>query len=107
MARKQPSSEEKKTPRPQTLPGMEDAAIEVLEEKALQYADVRDSRISLSQQEGELKGELLTLMKAQKREHYEHGNIVIDVVHEKENVKVKVKASGSRRRAFTRGGFNR
>jgi hypothetical protein len=82
----------KKTPRPQTLPGMEDNKIEVLEEIALQYADVRDDRIGLSQKEGELKGKLLDLMKAQKREHYQRGNIKIDIVHEKENVKVKVKA---------------
>lgn len=78
---------------PQRLPGMEDPAVEALEEKALQYAQVRDERIGLSQKEGELKEVLLALMKAQERTHYHHGSITIDIVHEKENVKVKVKAS--------------
>lgn len=80
-----------KSPRPQALPGMEDAQIEVLEEKAREYADVRDSRIGLSQKEGELKKQLLDLMKAQEREHYQREGITIDIVHEKENLKVKVK----------------
>ncbi len=31
-------------------------------------------------------------MKAQKREHYHRDNIRIDIVHESENIKVKVKA---------------
>jgi hypothetical protein len=84
--------EVKKGPRQQTLPEMEDRKIEVLEDKALQYAEVRDKRISLSQSEVELKGQLLDLMKAQKREHYHRGAIKIDIVHEKENIKVKVKS---------------
>jgi hypothetical protein len=92
MAKKK---EESKRPRQQRLPGTEDAAIEVLEEKALEYADVRDQRISLSGQEGELKQELLALMKANKREHYQRGNILIDIVHEEENVKVKIKSASA------------
>jgi hypothetical protein len=91
---KKPAKPVKKGPRQQSLEGMGDARIEVLEDKALQYAEVRDERISLSQKEGELKGQLLDLMKAQKREHYQRGNIKIDIVHEKENIKVKVKAGG-------------
>jgi hypothetical protein len=81
-----------KGPRQQPLPEMGDAKIEVLEDKALEYAEVRDSRIGLSSREVELKGQLLDLMKAQKREHYHRGAIKIDIVHEKENIKVKVKA---------------
>jgi hypothetical protein len=92
MAKAKPAKPAKKTPRPQLLPGMEDNKIEALEEIALDYADVRDERIKLSQQEGELKGQLLQLMKAQKREHYQRGRIIIDIVHEEENVKVKVKS---------------
>jgi hypothetical protein len=93
--KRKPAEEVKKGPRPQSLPGMEDGKVEVLEDKALEYAEVRDQRISLSQQEGELKAELLGLMKAQKREHYVHENVEIHIVHEKENVKVKVKSAGS------------
>lgn len=84
--------EVKKGPRQQQLPEMEDRKVQVLEDKAQEYAEVRDQRIGLSQQEGTLKSELLQLMKAQKREHYHRGPIVIDIVHEKENIKVKVKA---------------
>lgn len=72
---------------------MEDAAIQALEDKALEYAEIRDQRIALSGQEGELKKELLALMKANKRTHYQHNNILIDIVHEEENVKVKIKAA--------------
>lgn len=86
-----PAKEVKKGPRQQRLPEMEDPKIAVLEDKALAYAEVRDERMALSSREVELKGQLLDLMKAQKREHYKHGNIKIDIVHEKENVKVKVK----------------
>jgi hypothetical protein len=90
--KKAAAPEVKKGARQQTLPEMEDRKIEALEELALQYAEIRDQRISLSQSEVDLKGKLLDLMKAQKREHYHRGAIKIDIVHEKENVKVKVKA---------------
>lgn len=80
--------------RQQPLPGTEDAAIQTIEDKAIELAEVRSERISLSQQEGELKKDLLDLMKKHKKTHYEHGNITIDVVVEKENVKVKVAAAG-------------
>lgn len=84
-------TEIKKGPRQQRLPEMEDPKITVLEDKALAYAEVRDQRMALSSREIELKGQIMDLMKAQKREHYKRGNIKIDIVHEKENVKVKVK----------------
>lgn len=87
--------ESKKGPRQQSLPEMEDRKIEALEDKALQYAEVRDERIGLSQKEGELKKDLLQLMKAQKRETYHRGGITINIVHEEENIKVKVKAEDS------------
>lgn len=86
-------AEVKKGARQQQLPGVEDNKVAVLEDKALQYAEVRDQRMSLSRKEVEFKGELLDLMKAQKRKHYKRGNIEIAIVHESENVKVKVKSS--------------
>jgi hypothetical protein len=92
-AAKKAAKEVKKGPRQQQLPEMEDSKITVLEDLALSYAEVRDERQGLTKREVELKGKLLDLMKAQKKEHYHRGNIKIDVVHEKENVKVKVKAA--------------
>ena len=93
-AAKKAPKEVKKGPRQQNLPEMEDRKIEALEEKAQEYAEARDERMGLSRQEIELKGQLLQLMKAQKREHYKRGPITIDIVHESENIKVKVKAAG-------------
>jgi hypothetical protein len=87
--------EVKKGPRQQSLSGMEDSQIEVLEDKALEYAEIRDERMGLSRSEVETKGQLLQLMKAHKREHYQRGTIKIDIVHEKENIKVKVKSGSS------------
>ena len=65
--RKSQPKEVKKGPRQQHLPEMEDNKIAVLEDLALYYAEVRDERMGLSQQEVELKGKLLDLMKAQKK----------------------------------------
>lgn len=84
----------KKIARQENLPGMEDKAIKPLENKAFQYAGVRDERIGLSKQEGELKQELLGLMKKYEKTEYRHGTISITLVHEKENVRVKIKAAG-------------
>ena len=80
----------KKSPRPQRLPGMEDAAIDTLETLAHDYADVRDERMGLSKREGELQKDLLAEMKRQKKSHYKHGRVVIDIVPESEKAKVKI-----------------
>ena len=85
--KKTAAKEVKKGARQQQLPEMEDNKIAVLEDHALSYAEVRDERMGLSKREVELKGKLLDLMKA----HYHRGNIKIDIVHESENIKVKVK----------------
>ena len=92
MAKDKKEAAVKKSPRQQPLTGMEDSKIDALEEIALNYADLRDERMSIGKKEQELKQQLLALMKAQKREHYHRGTITIDIVHEKENLKVKVKA---------------
>ena len=91
--KKTAAKEVKKGARQQQLPEMEDNKIAVLEDHALSYAEVRDERMGLSKREVELKGKLLDLMKVQKKEHYHRGNIKIDIVHEKENVKVKVRTA--------------
>jgi hypothetical protein len=80
-----------KRPKQSRLPTMEDAKIEELEDLAGDYAAVRDKRQKLTLDEVELKQDLLDLMKANKKETYLHNGIEIRVVHEKENVKVKIK----------------
>jgi hypothetical protein len=83
-----PPSERGKTAR---LPGMEDPAIEELENAAREYAGTRDDRMHLLETEIELKGKLLDLMKKNNKELYKRDGIEIRLVHEKESVKVKVK----------------
>lgn len=81
----------KKGPRQTALPGMEDRAIAALQDAAMSYAEIRDQRVALSAQEVELKNQLLDLMHGYKKTHYSHGNVVIDIVPEKETIKVKIK----------------
>ena|SRR5258708_15530345 len=84
----QPPPEERgKTKR---LPGMEDAAIEALEDTAREYANTRDDRMALLESEVVLKEQLLDLMKKNKKEFYKRDGVEVRLVHEKESVKVKV-----------------
>ena len=83
----------KKPPEPpqeQRLPGMEDASIEELEEAARRYAQIRDRRMALTEQEVDCKDLLLTLMKRHGKKEYRHRGIEIRVVAEQEKVKVKI-----------------
>jgi hypothetical protein len=73
------------------LPGMEDPAIEELEDCAREYANTRDDRMLLLGKEVELKEDLLNLMKKHKKTVYLHDGVEIKIVHEKEAIKVKVK----------------
>lgn len=73
------------------LPGMEDAAVQELEDAAREYATIRDERQRLTAHEVELKAKLLRLMKASKRSLYERDGVKVWLVVEEESVKVKVK----------------
>lgn len=84
----------KKGPRQTSLPGMEDRRITALDNAALSYAEIRDQRMDLSKSEVEAKSKVSDLMHANKKTHYKHGNIVIDLVPEGEKVKVKIKPEG-------------
>jgi len=77
------------TPRDRDLPGMEDRAIKALEDLAFTYADLRDQRIALNQEEAALKAKLLAEMKRHGKERYRRGKIRIRLVA-KETVKVRV-----------------
>jgi len=76
---------------PQRLPGMEDSAVEELEDAAREYATIRDERQKLTLHESELKAKLLRLMKDGKRSLYERDGVKIELVVEEETVKVRVK----------------
>ena len=75
----------------QPLKGMEEREIKDLQDKAIEYAEVRDERMKLSRQEGELQAELLTLMHQHKKKTYTYQGVEVTVVVEKEKAKVKVK----------------
>jgi hypothetical protein len=85
-----PAEKKSKGPRQKPLPGMEDRALQELEAKAEEYAEVRDERMSLTEQESELNAELLLLMKKYKKSEYHHGDVHCWVKYTEEKVKVKI-----------------
>ena len=85
----------KKGPRQKSLPGMEDRAIESLNDAALAYDEVKKERMGLTKQEVEAKKKVSDLMHAQKKKRYHFGNILIDLVPEGEKVKVKILPEGT------------
>jgi hypothetical protein len=82
----------KKNPKPKQkeLPGMEDRKLEDLHRAAEQYADVRDERMELLDQEIELKARVAKLMHDHKRTTYSYHGLIITLVPGEETVKVKV-----------------
>lgn len=79
--------------RQEDLPGMENRRLKDLHEAALDYAEKRDERMALSVEEVELKQRLLKLMHKHKLENYDFEGVHIELVHEEETVKVRVKAA--------------
>ena len=72
------------------LPGMSDRKLKDLHEAAFVYADARDARVKATAPEVEAKTKLLELMKKHKLEHHKFDNVAVDLVHEKENVRVRI-----------------
>jgi len=85
------AKEKKSKPKQKQLPTMEDRQIQELQDKAIEYAQVRDERMALSKQEGELKTDLLKLMHKHKKTEYTYNGVTVLLVMEEETVKVKVK----------------
>lgn len=73
------------------LPGMEDAAIDELEDAAKRYVGIRDDRMAMTEKEVDAKDLVLTLMKRHEKETYRRDGLEIKIVHEEETVKVKFK----------------
>lgn len=90
-APKKPKEKTEAKPQKQAdLPGMEDRQIAELEEKAIEYAGIRDKRMALTPQEHALQEELLGLMKKYKKTVYTHRGVKLTVVAKEERVKVKI-----------------
>ena len=81
----------KKKPRQASLPQMEDRAIAELQRGAIEYAEVRDERMTLTKDEVARKGTLLRLMKKHNKLSYAYDGVVITVVPGEETVKVRVR----------------
>ena len=69
---------------------MEDRAIGSLEHLAEEYDAARDERSAYGVQEKKLKVQILAEMHRLKRTTYERAGVKIEVVTEKEGVKVKI-----------------
>jgi hypothetical protein len=78
-------------PRDRDLPGMEDHGIPALEEVAAAYADVRDRRMALTEEEADLKQTALALMRQYDKTVYRHEGIEIRIVAGEDDVKVKIR----------------
>ena len=81
---------DEKAPTAQDLPGVDDRAIGPLEKMAEQYANSRDERMARGLDEKKLKDKILAEMKELGRTTYKRPGISIEIVTEKEGVKVKV-----------------
>lgn len=91
MAKKRTATTRPKKPKPTALPGMEDHAIPELENLAHDYADIRDRRMELTDQEHTLKINAVRLMHKHGKTIYQHDGVTITLVQGDEDVKVRVK----------------
>ena len=76
-------------PRARRLPGLEDSAIDVIEQAAANYEDRRDIRMAATQPEVQAKQRLLALMHEHGKAHYRRGDLDITLTAEKETVRVR------------------
>jgi hypothetical protein len=77
--------------RQKTLPTMENRAIQPLQDAALEYAEHRDTRKGWTKKERAAKEQVLKLMNANNKTHYAYNGVTVDLVAEKETVKVRIK----------------
>lgn len=91
MAKKDKTQRVARVKKQKDLPGMEDRMLEDLETAATDYAEIRDQRMALNKEEVQLKATLLSLMKKHGKENYKRDGIEVNIVHEEETVKVRVK----------------
>jgi hypothetical protein len=78
----------KKTPR---LPGMEDPAIQDLEDAAMEHSETQSQIVALREELKRTDERLATLMKREGKKTYNHAGIVLRLREGQERVSVKVK----------------
>ena len=90
-ARDRKAAGSKKGARQARLPGQEDAVIQEIEDKAAAYVEIRDERQALTPREVAAKQSLLAAMHRHGKAKYVRDGITIEVVHEDETVRVRIK----------------
>jgi hypothetical protein len=78
-------------PKQKRLPTMEDNKLADLEAAAERYAEIRDRRMALTDEEVGLKASLLTIMKRHSKVSYKRDGIEVNIVVKDETVRVKIK----------------
>lgn len=81
----------KKSPRQDSLPGLEDRALKSLENAALDYDDIKKQRMALTEQEVPAKALVRKLMHAAGKTDYVRGPIEIHLEFQPEDELVKVR----------------
>lgn len=82
----------KKSAKQTMIKGTEPPSISEIDKVARSYMDVRDERMSLTEEEVEQKNKLAELMRKHKLDKYEFDNFVVTRTHsETDNVKVRTK----------------
>lgn len=71
------------------LPGLEDTAIEAIENAATDYEEHRDERLAASKPEVAAKQRLIGVMHAHGKKQYRRGDLVVELTSEKESVRVR------------------
>lgn len=79
----------KKQPRQRSLPGTQSPKNISIEKAAHEYVEARDERMALSEVEVTRKTKLLDVMKRANLTKYRRNGMTIDIVVEKEKVKVR------------------
>jgi hypothetical protein len=80
----------KKTRTPR-LPGMEDPAIQDLEDAAMEHSETQSQIVALREELKRIDERLATLMKREGKKTYNHAGIVLRLREGQERVSVKVK----------------
>jgi hypothetical protein len=83
----------RKTPKQPRLPGMEDAAIQEIEDKAREFVSFRDERAEAGKNMSTAEKELVDLMRAHGKEQYFHAGILIKVKPTSERANVRLNAT--------------
>ncbi|HXP82594.1 MAG TPA: hypothetical protein VN976_22030 [Verrucomicrobiae bacterium] len=90
-ARKAPKERKPSRPKQPDLPGMESRMYSDLHEEARKYAEIRDERMDLNEQESKLKERVKRMMHEHGLNVYRYEEVEITLEPGEEDVKVRIK----------------